>query len=161
MTRIPAVTLVRGLFCEVIRGSEYVTSDDRTMTNELEGMWKEAVVAYLRCLRNTSRILRFSERWLWRVLSPVIHLRVVRWKSTDVSEEHLASIFRIEVYVKQETSVNSTADRDDSSTLKMETKCAFEASVDFQRTTWRYISGDRILQEFRILPLWFGWRCLI
>jgi hypothetical protein len=27
---------------------------------------------------------RFSERWLWRVLSPEVYRRVVRWKSTDV-----------------------------------------------------------------------------
>jgi hypothetical protein len=31
-------------FCEVVRGSEYVTSEERTMSNELEGMWKEEVL---------------------------------------------------------------------------------------------------------------------
>jgi hypothetical protein len=33
------------------------------------------------------------------------------------------------------------------STLKMETICSSETSVDFQRTTWRYIPEDSILQS--------------
>jgi hypothetical protein len=37
----------------------------------------------------------------WRVLSSV------RLKSTDVSEEHVASIFRIEEYAEQETSIKA------------------------------------------------------
>jgi hypothetical protein len=37
--------------------------------------------------------LRFLQRWLWRFQSFVIHRRVVRWESTDVSERHIASIF--------------------------------------------------------------------
>jgi hypothetical protein len=40
--------------------------------------------------------LRFSQRWLWRVSSFGIWRRVVRWVSTDVSEELIASIFRVE-----------------------------------------------------------------
>jgi hypothetical protein len=32
----------------------------------------------------------------WRVLSSVMQRRVVRWKSTDVSEEYLASICKVE-----------------------------------------------------------------
>jgi hypothetical protein len=35
--------------------------------------------------------------------------RVVRGKSTDVSEEHVAFIFMVEEYAKQETSVNQMA----------------------------------------------------
>jgi hypothetical protein len=31
----------------------------------------------------------------WRVLSSGIYRHVVRWKSTDVSEEHISSIFRV------------------------------------------------------------------
>jgi hypothetical protein len=34
--------------------------------------------------------------WLWRFLSYGIQRHVVCWKSTDVSEEHVASIFRVE-----------------------------------------------------------------
>jgi hypothetical protein len=38
-------------------------------------------------------------------LSPGIQRRIVRWKSTNVSEEHVASIFRDKEYAKQGTSV--------------------------------------------------------
>jgi hypothetical protein len=34
-----------------------------------------------------------------------------------------------------------------SSTLKMEATCSFDKSVDFQRTAWRCIPGDRNLHE--------------
>jgi hypothetical protein len=34
-----------------------------------------------------------------------------------------------------------------SSTLKMETACSFEMSVDFQRITWRYILEGRTLHN--------------
>jgi hypothetical protein len=33
---------------------------------------------------------------------------IVRWKSTDVSEEHIASIFRIEEQAMQEASLKQT-----------------------------------------------------
>jgi hypothetical protein len=33
----------------------------------------------------------------------VIKRCAVRWKSTDVAEEHVASIFRVEEWAKQET----------------------------------------------------------
>jgi hypothetical protein len=35
------------------------------------------------------------------------------------------------------------------STLKMEVTCSTETSVDFQRTTWRYIPEDRTLHNHR------------
>jgi hypothetical protein len=38
--------------------------------------------------------LRFSQQWLWRILSSGIQCRVARWKSTDALEEHIASVFR-------------------------------------------------------------------
>jgi hypothetical protein len=37
-----------------------------------------------------------SQRWLWRVMSSGIRRRVLSWMSTDVSEEHVTSIFRVE-----------------------------------------------------------------
>jgi hypothetical protein len=40
--------------------------------------------------------LRFPQRWLWTVLSCGVQRRVVRWKSTDISAEHVASIFGVE-----------------------------------------------------------------
>jgi hypothetical protein len=39
----------------------------------------------------------------WRVISSGIWRRAVSWKSTDVSEEHVASIFTVEEWSKQET----------------------------------------------------------
>jgi hypothetical protein len=35
--------------------------------------------------------LKFSQHWLWKVLSSGMLRRVVRWKYTDISEEHIAS----------------------------------------------------------------------
>jgi hypothetical protein len=40
--------------------------------------------------------LRFSHRWSWRALSSGLYCRVVCWKSTYVSEEHVASVCRAE-----------------------------------------------------------------
>jgi hypothetical protein len=42
--------------------------------------------------------LTFSRRWIWRVLSSGIQSRVVRWESTAVSEEYVASIIRVKEY---------------------------------------------------------------
>jgi hypothetical protein len=42
-------------------------------------------------------------------LSSEIQRRVVRWKSADVSEEHITSIFRVQKLAKQETSVEQVA----------------------------------------------------
>jgi hypothetical protein len=55
--------------------------------------WSEIIVAYL---------IKFCRIWGSRsgryeaVLSSGIQRRVVRWKSTDVSEEHVAYVFRVE-----------------------------------------------------------------
>jgi hypothetical protein len=93
---------------------------------------------------------RFSQRWLWSVISSGIF----RWKSTDVSEERIASISRVEELAEQETGrlclppdftlVSCLAY---SSALKMEATCSSEAPVDFQWTTRRCIPEDRILQS--------------
>jgi hypothetical protein len=39
----------------------------------------------------------------WRVLSSITQRRVVRWKSTDVSEEHVASVLIVEEHAYQKT----------------------------------------------------------
>jgi hypothetical protein len=77
------------------------------------------------------------------------------FKSTDVSENYVASIFMIKEYRKQETSVKQVASRSVCclilpvsclaypSTLKMEI-CSSKTPVDFQRATWRYIPDNRI-----------------
>jgi hypothetical protein len=59
--------------------------------------------------------------------------------STDVSEEHIAWIFKVEEYATQET----------SETLKMEKICSSEMSGGFQRATRRYIPEDNTLHNHR------------
>jgi hypothetical protein len=69
--------------------------------------------------------------------------RVACWKSTEVSEEHVTSIFRIEEYAKEENNMKQAASSTlvsclaYSSSLKMEVTCSSEMSVDFQQTTMR------------------------
>jgi hypothetical protein len=105
-------------------------------------------------LQNPLWDLMFSQRWLWRVLFSGIQRLVVRWKSADASEEHVASIFRVKDYTKQETSVKDDGKQSSayssltySSTIKMDGACSSEKSVDFQRTTRRYIPEDRTLYK--------------
>jgi hypothetical protein len=59
-------------------------------------------------------------------------------KVNDVSEEHIASIFRT-MLATFFTLVYCLAY---SYTLKMEAAYSSGTSVDFQRTTWRYIPED-------------------
>jgi hypothetical protein len=40
-------------------------------------------------LPNIIQDLRFSQRWLWRVVSDVMWHRVVRWKSTDIDKRYM------------------------------------------------------------------------
>jgi hypothetical protein len=49
--------------------------------------------------------MRLSRRSFWRALPSGISRRVVRWKSTDISEEHVTSIFRVEETPRQAMSV--------------------------------------------------------
>jgi hypothetical protein len=53
--------------------------------------------------------MRFSQLLLRRVLSSGIQHRAHRWNSHNVSEEHVASIFRVEEQANQETCVKQTA----------------------------------------------------
>jgi hypothetical protein len=39
---------------------------------------------------------RFSQRWWWRMLSSEVWRRVIAYNFTDISEEHTATIFRVE-----------------------------------------------------------------
>jgi hypothetical protein len=82
--------------------------------------------------------------------------------STDVSEEHVASILMIEEYTEQETCVKVGVNQKwlilepvftlvsctvYSSTLKMEAIFSSETSVGFQRTTWLYIPESSTLHN--------------
>jgi hypothetical protein len=71
--------------------------------------------------------------------------RVVHWVSTDVSEVHIASIFRVESschllscwFLAQVI----------FSTLKVEAICSSETSVDTQQAARRYVPEDGTLQQ--------------
>jgi hypothetical protein len=77
-----------------------------------------------------------------------IKRRVVRWKSRDVSGEHVPSIFTIKRVSQRKHR------REVCSKLSA---CYSEASVDFQRTTTRssHIKEDRILHRERCESLKF------
>jgi hypothetical protein len=53
--------------------------------------------------------LRFSQRWLWRVSSSGMWRLVVCWVATDISEEHIASIFWVEEIISARTSKQAGA----------------------------------------------------
>jgi hypothetical protein len=73
--------------------------------------------------------------------------------SSDVSEEHIASIFRVEKEAEQETSMKAggklVSYSANFSALKMEAICFSKTSGDTQRTTRRYISEDGTLHNHR------------
>jgi hypothetical protein len=62
--------------------------------------------------------------------------------SVDISEEHIATNFKVKEYTKQENSVKVG---DKQSILKLEVTCSYETSVNFERGTWRYIPEYRTL----------------
>jgi hypothetical protein len=77
----------------------------------------------------------------WRVSSSGIWRRVVRRVSTDVSEEHIASILRVCLPPACLLDFAQLI----SSILKMEAICSSETSVETQRTIWRHIAEDDTL----------------
>jgi hypothetical protein len=90
--------------------------------------------------------LRFSRRWLWRVSSSEIKPRVVRWVTTEVLEEHIASIFRVKKISLENSACHLLALRFLAEltffALKMDAIYSSETSVDTQRTARRYIPED-------------------
>jgi hypothetical protein len=82
-----------------------------------------------------------------------------------VSEEHIASIFRVEEIGSENQQTSKQASKQVaehsacllvcwfsepiSSTLKMEAICSFETSVETQRTTRRHIPEDDTLHNHR------------
>jgi hypothetical protein len=81
--------------------------------------------------------LRFSQQWLWRVLTSGIQHHLASWKSTEVSEDHVPSIF-MDSRIHQTRNLHedsSTQQLAYSSTLKMQVSRSSEISVDFQWTT--------------------------
>jgi hypothetical protein len=98
--------------------------------------------------RTMNSVQNISQKSTRSVLSSGILRLVAWWKSTDVSEEHGTSIFRVEEWVRQETSMHVSC-LAYTLTLKMEVTCSSEASVGFQRTTLRYIPEESTLHNHR------------
>jgi hypothetical protein len=73
-----------------------------------------------------------------KILTAVVMKSSIFWGITDVFEEHVASIFKIEEQANQEE-------------LKMEPTYSSETSDGFQRTTRRYIPQDRTLLLLSLL----------
>jgi hypothetical protein len=103
--------------------------------------------------------LRFSRRWLWRMPSFGMWRRVdLVW--TDVSEERIASIFRVEKSSSEEPAwsddcslhplAHADSSLEDFYTLKMEVMRSSETSVH-TRSTRRHIPEDGIF--FGLLSL--------
>jgi hypothetical protein len=90
-------------------------------------------------------LVEYRDNFTFKLQTSGIWWNVSCWKSTDVSEEYIASIFRIEL-AEQDTSVKtggnafSLVSCSAYSAVKMEAICSSEISTDFQRTTQRYIS---------------------
>jgi hypothetical protein len=91
--------------------------------------------------------------YCWRVSSSGIWSRVVRRVSTDVSEEHKASIFTVEKISSAKTSLPPAClmvfAELISSTLKMEAICSSETSVETRGTTRHHIPEDDTLHNHR------------
>jgi hypothetical protein len=79
---------------------------------------------------------------------------VVRRVSTDVLEEHISSIFRVEEIISAKglpPACLLVFAELISSTLKMEAKCSSKMSVETRRTTRRHIPEDDTLLNISIL----------
>jgi hypothetical protein len=73
---------------------------------------------------------------------------VVHWRSADISEDHIASIFWVQEYAQKNNQ------RESRWQLEQAT-CSSETSVGFQRTTRRQIPENRTLEKKVImLPIW-------
>jgi hypothetical protein len=76
----------------------------------LPAIHKKSICNWIRTYRIVS-VLRFSQPSLLMVLSYEIRRHLVCWNSTDISEERVACVFRIEEKFNQGTSINKPASR--------------------------------------------------
>jgi hypothetical protein len=95
-----------------------------------------------------------SQRWLWRLLSSEILRPVVQWKLTKLVRNTLSSPRVSQAEVAAFFIVGSCVTC--FSSLKMEAMCLYETSVDFHRTTRRYIPENStwlcfISKQFSVL----------
>jgi hypothetical protein len=87
--------------------------------------------------------MSLGQYYQWRVSSSGMWLRLVCWVATDVSEEHIASIFRVEEIISCLLPACLLVLAEIiSSTLKMEAICFSETLVATQQTTRRHIPED-------------------
>jgi hypothetical protein len=93
---------------------------------------RKAWIMYLHQLRSNLIMydLKFSQRWLWRVLTSGMSCSSLKVNLYFGGTFYLVFCF---VY---------------SSTLKMEATCSPETSIDFQRTTKRSTLGHEIIYIF-------------
>jgi hypothetical protein len=98
----------------------------------------------------------------WRVLPFGMYRRVVGWKLTGfrrnmplLSSGSKNKLGKKPAWIRQQAQLGSCVTY--SSTLKMEATCSSETSVNFQRTTPRYVPEDRTLCPFLFLhPICLG-----
>jgi hypothetical protein len=120
-------------------------------------------VHHLRILKNQSDRANHSD----------VHIRIISFvktsilwdiiscrTSTEISEEYIVLIFRVEECGKLGKKPTWSKYQSDwvsclaySSNLKLESICFSETSVDFQRTTRHYIPEDRLLHNYRCANL--------
>jgi hypothetical protein len=118
----------------------------------------------IRLYNNCIQDLRFSQRRLWRVSSSGVWRRVVRWVAPDISEELIASIFRVEeIGSANQGQAECSASRKTGIyketkgkfaepipfTLKMEAISSSEKLGATQWTTRRHIPEDDTLHNHR------------
>jgi hypothetical protein len=91
-------------------------------------------------IRNSVMYIEVLPWWLGRIVSSGIKRRVVRWKSTDVSEEYMSlpssGLKNKSSRLCLSPGFTLVSCSPYSSNLKMEATCSSETSVDFQRTTF-------------------------
>jgi hypothetical protein len=73
---------------------------------------------------------------------------IILWTSTGVSEEYLASVFKVAELDKHETSIMYAASR----ALKMEEMRSLKTSIDFHWTTQLHIPEDRTHHNLFYIP---------
>jgi hypothetical protein len=99
-----------------------------------------------------------DQRKLWRILSCDTYRRVIRWKSTDVSEVYTASTFRAKEWTANTARALFDACFQDGtfsgyfSILMMKEIFSSKTSIEFQRTTITFCPGSSTKCGVLLLP---------
>jgi hypothetical protein len=136
--------------CLFIKFFHFVRCQDREKQTERRYKAKEGLWLNLKNY-NTSHMFPL------RGPSSDVQRHVFQRKSNYVSEERVASIFRVEEYAKtikqHQSRWKLVSCLTYFSTLKLEVICSSETSVDFQRTTRCCIPEERALHSHRFKNL--------